>query len=54
MIEEGYEVDEMTQIAEYYKYMEEKIEEKFRSLTTDTMEEIRNKLKRRQNKESQE
>ena len=40
----------MTQIEEYYKYMEEQIEEKFRSMTTDTMQEIKNKLKRRQNR----
>ncbi len=47
-------MDEAQQIQEYYKYMSEKIEEKFKILTTDTMEEIRDRLKRRQNRETQE
>jgi DNA-binding transcriptional regulator GbsR (MarR family) len=41
----------MTQIAEYYRYMQTQIEEKFHSLTADTMQEIKNKLKRKHNKE---
>ena len=40
----------MTQIAEYYRYMEGYIEQKLHSMTTDTMQEIKNKLKRKQNK----
>ena len=43
----------MVQVAEYYRYKQEEIEEKFRNLTTDTMEEIRNKLKRKLNQEDQ-
>ena len=35
---------------EWYRYQQEKIEEKFKVLNTDTLQEIRNKMKRRQTK----
>ena len=49
--EEEYEVDEIAQASEYYQYMYEQIEEKFKNMTTDTMELIQNRMKRKQNKE---
>lgn len=42
------------QVRDYYRSVEEQIHEKFRNLTTNTMEEIKSKLKRKQDKISQE
>jgi len=56
MEEEGSEeegVDEEVEAKDYYRYIQEQIDEKFHRLTHDTMEEIKNKFKRKQDKVSQ-
>ena len=42
--------DEMSQIKEWYAYYQQQIEEKFRDINTDALEEIRNKMRHRQSK----